>query len=500
MVSANRKGLVLTAQLVLATIVAAKNIVCYYGTWATYRNGNGKFSVTNIDPSLCTHLIYGFVGINTNGTIRVLDPWLDLEDNWGLGTMRQFNDLKYANPALKTLVAVGGWNEGSQKFSTVAQSALLRTRFAQDAARFCSYHGFDGLDVDWEYPAQRDGDPTVDRENFVSFLADLREEFSKRGLLLTAAVAATEASASISYNIPEIAKHLDFINVMAYDLHGPWESKTGHNAPLYVGPNDNTTNQKQLNVNSSIRYWVQQGIPTWKIMLGVAFYGRSFTLRSSSEHDVGAPSSGPGQAGQYTYESGFLGYNEICEKLVVDKWNQCWDADQKVPYAYGGNQWVGFDNVESLSLKCDFIDQYELGGVMLWSIETDDFHGRCGEKFTLLNTLNRRLHGSTTTITTTKQPSTTSEATESTGSTSTTLSTSHATDTSEGSSTTTQYSTTTTASDEFVCVTTGYFRDPENCATFYYCDRTSRYDFECPDGLVYDVENLVCNWPSVVKC
>ncbi|XP_001663099.2 chitinase-3-like protein 1 [Aedes aegypti] len=497
MVSANVTGLVLTTIVFLSKIINAKNIVCYYGTWATYRNGNGKFVVDNIDPFLCTHLIYAFVGINANGTIRVLDPWLDLEDNWGLGTMRQFNDLKNSNHKLKTLVAVGGWNEGSEKFSTVAESPILRKRFAQDAARFCSYHGFDGLDVDWEYPAQRDGDPTVDRENFVLFLADLREEFSNRGLLLTAAVAATESSASISYNIPEVSKYLDFINVMAYDLHGPWESKTGHNAPLFVGLHDNTTNKMQLNVKSSISYWLHQGVPARKIMLGVAFYGRSFTLRSNSEHGVGAPTSGPGQAGQYTYESGFLGYNEICEKLIVDKWNQNWDADQKVPYAYSGNQWVGFDNDESLSLKCDFVDQYELGGVMLWSIETDDFHGRCGEKFTLLNTLNSKLFGSTasTVATTSMQPSTTTNDSAPTWSTSpveTTVTTTVST------STITQ--STSTTSGEFVCVTTGYFRDPENCAKFYYCDKTSRYDFECPAGLVYDPENLICNWSNVVEC
>nr|XP_019543590.2 chitinase-3-like protein 1 [Aedes albopictus] len=499
MLSSNGAGLVIAVTFFLAKTIAARNIVCYYGTWAAYRNGNGKFSVSNIDPSLCTHLIYAFVGINANGTIRVLDPWLDLEDNWGLGTIRRFNDLKSSNPNLKTLVAVGGWNEGSQRFSTVAQNPILRKRFALDAARFCSYHGFDGLDVDWEYPAQRDGDPTIDRENFVTLLADLREEFSKRGLLLAAAVAAAESSASISYNIPEVVKYLDFINLMAYDLHGPWESRTGHNAPLYIGPHDNTTNKMQLNVNSSVNYWLSQGAPAWKIMLGVAFYGRSFTLRSNNEHGVGAPTSGPGQAGQYTYESGFLGYNEICEKLAADKWNQCWDADQKVPFAYGGSQWVGYDNVESLSLKCDFIDQHELGGVMLWSIETDDFHGRCGEKFTLLNTLNERLFGSPANTSTAPSvpPSTTTHASSPT---TRTTSTPQTTVTMTDTSTTTQQSP-SSDSDEFVCVTMGYFRDPNNCAKFYYCDNNgSRFEFECPEGLFYDEEKLVCNWPSVVNC
>lgn len=491
MVSAKLAGLVLVT-IVLPTIGGEKNIVCYFGTWAAYRNGAGKFSVDNIEPFLCTHLIYAFVGVNTNGTIQVLDPWLDLEDNWGLGTMRQLNNLKIINPSLKTLVAVGGWNEGSQKFSTVAQNAVLRARFVKDAAAFCIKHGFDGLDVDWEYPGQRDGDPTVDRENFVLLLADLKEEFSKHELLLTAAVAATEGSASISYNIPEISKHLDFINVMTYDMHGPWESKTGNNGPLYAGPQDTTLYQRQLNVNSSVSYWLEHGAPATKINLGMAFYGRSFTLRSASENGVGAPTSGPGQGGPYTYESGFLGYNEICEKLSVDKWNQCWDSNQRVPFAYGGNQWVGYDNVESLSSKCDFIYQHNLAGAMIWSIETDDFHGTCGERFTLLSTLNRRL-GNNGAITSTPPVSSSPSAPTWTSSTIQT------TATSDSFSTTTQQSS-TTATSGFKCVSTGYFRDPENCSVFYYCDRTTRFDFACPAGLYFDETTLVCNWPNLVNC
>lgn len=507
--------------LVIPTISATKNVICYYGTWATYRNGAGRFSVDNIDPFLCTHLIYSFVGINSNGTIAVLDPWLDLEENWGLGTMRKFNDLKSVNTNLKTLVAVGGWNEGSQKFSTVAQSATLRSRFAKDAAAFCTKHGFDGLDVDWEYPGQRDGDPVYDRENFVYFLADLRLELSKQGLLLTAAVAATETSALISYNIPEISKYLDFINLMTYDLHGPWEAATGHNAPLYAGPNDITSIQQQLNVKSSVVFWLKQGAPAGKLNLGVPFYGRSFTLRSTSEHNVGAPTNGPGQGGPYSYESGFLGYNEVCEKLLLEKWNYAWDDSQLVPYAYSGNQWVGYDDPESIMIKTSFIHQYELAGGMVWSIETDDFKGKCGEKFVLLTTLKNGLDtssptvpttstaSSTSSVTTTEQASSisTPEGANTEGTSTTTLQTTTSSNTPEETNPTTHHTSTTTPkptttqdSGSFKCVDTGYFRDPVNCSKFYYCLRNERYDFECPKGLYFDQKILACNWESSVEC
>lgn len=94
-------------------------MVCYYGTWATYRHGNGKFGVENIDPHLCTHIIYSFLGISNDGSLRVLDEYLDLEENWGRGNIKKFINLKLSNPKLKLLIAVGGWNEGSLGFSNV---------------------------------------------------------------------------------------------------------------------------------------------------------------------------------------------------------------------------------------------------------------------------------------------------------------------------------------------------------------------------------------------
>ncbi|XP_055609283.1 chitinase-3-like protein 1 [Uranotaenia lowii] len=497
-------GFVLSTLMVIGVLSNDKKFVCYYGSWAVYRNGKGAFSVDNIDPFLCTHLIYSFVGLNVNGTIRVLDPWNDLEENWGRGAMKQFNNLKRYNPKLRTLVAIGGWNEGSMVYSGVAKNSALRSRLARDAADFCLTHGFDGFDLDWEYPGQRDGDPSVDRENFSLLLAEMREEFDKKGLLLTAAVASTQTSASISYNIPEVAKFVDFINVMAYDLHGPWEPLTGHNAPLLPGPHDISPLQYELNVEAVVRFWLQSGAPAEKLVLGLPLYGRSFTLRFDNNHTIGAATSGPGQGGQYSYEAGFLGYNEVCEKLMFSKWNRCWDDDQKVPYAYSGNQWVGYDDEESLTLKVDLIKQYGLAGAMVWSIETDDFHGSCGEKNVLLNTIARELElvpppptPSTTTEGSTQTTTTTPDSTTTTSSTATPTTTVESTQT---ATTTTPGSTSSTTIDPQQCPGIGYFRDAHDCSKFYYCDGTTRFEFRCAIGLYFDETILACNWAHLVDC
>lgn len=148
--------------------------MCYVGTWAVYRPGLGRFDIENINPFLCTHLIYGFFGINEDGSIRIIDPYLDLEENWGRGHIKRFNALKSQNPSLKTMAAIGGWNEGSRKFSLVAANPALRRHFIEASINFCRKYQFDGVDLDWEYPAQRGGNETVDKENHAVWLQETR--------------------------------------------------------------------------------------------------------------------------------------------------------------------------------------------------------------------------------------------------------------------------------------------------------------------------------------
>lgn len=278
-------------------------MVCYHGTWSTYRSGNGRFTVEDIDPNLCTHIIYSFVGINSDGSIRILDSNLEISQN----NLNRFNALKSQNANLKTLVAIGGWNEGSATFSTVAASSSLRAAFVQSALNFVQTYGFDGFDLDWEYPAQRGGG-SADKANFALLLQEFRAEFDKYGLLLTAAVAATSGSVDLSYDVPSLSQYLDIINVMAYDFHGTWDGVTGQNAPLYASSVDSSA---EINVDAAISGWISRGADPQKIALGLGVYGRSYTLSSASNRGLGAPISGAGNSGPYTLEAGMLGYNEV---------------------------------------------------------------------------------------------------------------------------------------------------------------------------------------------
>lgn len=179
-------------------------MVCYYGSWAVYRPEKGKFPVENIDPFLCTHVIYTFAGLGYDNKIRSLDPWNDLKDNYGKGAFERFTRLKEVNPKLKTLIAIGGWNEGSIKYSAMAASPDARKGFIDSVMDFLPKYNFDGLDLDWEYPAARGGKPE-DRENFASLVKELKTAFGSR-FLLTAAVSAGKWFIDPGYDVPVISR------------------------------------------------------------------------------------------------------------------------------------------------------------------------------------------------------------------------------------------------------------------------------------------------------
>lgn len=459
-----------------------KKVVCYVGTWAVYRPGQGRFDIEHIDPLLCTHLMYGFFGINEDATVRVIDPYLDLEENWGRGHIKRFVALKSVNPQLKTLAAIGGWNEGSRKFSKMAASAELRKRFIHDCVAFCQRHGFDGIDLDWEYPAQRDGDPLIDRENHAQLVEEMRQVFDQYGLLMTAAVASVEFSAGVSYDIARVSKSFHFLNVMVYDMHGAWESYCGINAPLYRGPADTTDQQAQLNVNASIHFWLANGAPPEKLVLGIPLYGRSFTLANAANSQIGAAVVGGGTAGPYTREPGVLGYNEFCEKLQTESWDLRWSDEQQTPYAVRNNQWLGYDDLRSVQLKVQYLLDLKLGGAMVWSLETDDFRGVCGGgKYPLMTEIRSLLNGGTPSPTTTAPSTSTSVTSEGPG----------------------VSVTTSPPSGDGPCAEghIGFVPHPEDCSRYYMCVGVQTgFEFSCPAGTLFDPNLNVCNWSDKVNC
>ena len=185
-----------------------------------------------------------------------------------------------------------------------------------------------------------------------------------------------------AYEISTLGSVLDWINLMTYDLHGSQDPVTGHHTALVGSPGD------QLTVSFAVMYWIGQGMPANKIALGMALYGRAFRLVDINNHGLGASASGNAQPGTYTKESGFLAYYEICSQSFTIVTGTA----VKAPYGYKGNEWVGFDDVNSLQRKVDLIKSKNLRGAMFWAIDLDDFQNMCGQgKFPLISSVRNAL-------------------------------------------------------------------------------------------------------------
>jgi chitinase len=364
-----------------------KRVVGYFTEWAIYQR---KYNVSDIPAAKLTHVNYAFAKI-ANGECALHDPYAAIDkaypgDKWDPGELRgnfkQLQLLKKKHPHLKTLISVGGWTL-SGPFSDAALTAESRAKFARSCVAFLLKYGFDGVDLDWEYPVSGglSGNKTrpADKQNYTLLLAELRKQLDARGkkdgkhhLLTIAAPAGPQTYRNLE--LDRVAALVDWLNLMAYDFHGGWSPLTNFNAPLYASSTDPTKDEvvrKKFNVDAAVKAYRAAKVPADKIVVGVPFYGRGWAGVKDVNDGLYQP-RGPNLP-KGTWEAGVFDYKDLAANYV-GKLKRHWHAEAKVPWLFDARRglMISYDDPESLRLRAEYVRQNGLGGVMFWELSADD--------------------------------------------------------------------------------------------------------------------------------
>lgn len=361
-------------------------VVCYYYGWAISRPSPMNYRVEDVPLDMCTYVVLAFVGIDrrTWGLKSIIPTYKRDESLY-----RNFTDLKTRHLYLRTMLAVGGWNTDGRLFSEMANDPKKRATFVQNALKWMLDYGFDGLEVIWKYPAYEPrGGSAQDKESFVQLMKELKEAFKPHPLFVTAAVPLGQSYLEEGYDIPRLAESVDWFNVLAYDLRGVWDRFTDVHSILYKRASDRKYYQ-ELTIAEGMKRLLRLGAPKQKLMLGIAYYGRSYVLRNPERHGIKAPvkPNVQAQVGPYVRSHEVIGYYEICPHVKSGAWHREFDDEAKCPYAYHDDQWIGYEDEESVAHKMDFIIREGYRGVMVFNNDLDDFRGVCGPKNPLMTVI-----------------------------------------------------------------------------------------------------------------
>ena len=392
-------GLAAWALLAASPVAAqARRFAGAYTEWSVYGpNNSPKLVPANIPADSLTHVNYAFlVPSDPDGDgyydCAINDTWAALQKplsptvpgtqtGENLGTLNQLRRLRtYQQSRGKSLLlifAVGGASD-SAAFSAIAADAAHRQHFASSCVTLMQQQGFDGLDLDWEYPSY------TETASFTALLQDLRNSLNAAGndpRTGTAYLLTMDGPAGYyadRYDAAGVAPLVNWVNVMTYDFSGCWGmSNTGHDSPLQgsLDDPDGSGNSDQ----AAIQDWIARGVPAAKINFGLPYYAKIFQALLSAGPNPSYPGRyAPINSAQNDYPTcdtdGSLDYWDIVQRyLNLNGYNRIWDAQQSVPFLYKdqASYWISYDDPTSIAAKVDWAKSAGLGGVFVWELSQE---------------------------------------------------------------------------------------------------------------------------------
>ncbi|MBB6463922.1 glycosyl hydrolase family 18 protein [Flammeovirga kamogawensis] len=286
---------------------------------------------------------------------------------------------------IKVMASIGGWSM-CKHFPEMAADPVKKARFIQDCVTLVEDYGFDGIDIDWEYPGPFAGMNFIgtedDYHNYTLLMQDIREAIGPDRLITAAFSASPTKLENLEWS--ELNKVMDYYNMMTYDFHGGWSGIAGHNSPLYPYEGEEWG---EFSWDQTFTYMRDQlGIDTEKINMGMAFYGRGVvvdgtpgvnapTIKKDITFSVDGPVSSAADMNHWGATEGSPYYFQVKEAIANGGWTKHWDDQAKVPYLTktesGVSYFTSYDDEESIKLKSEYITDNNIGGVIIWQMFTD---------------------------------------------------------------------------------------------------------------------------------
>lgn len=389
----------------------------YYSNWSPY--SPRLHYPHDINLSQVSHIYYSFFLVDgETGTLKSSDEWSDFamdiykplaiklnklnrEDvdqelyakNLPMGLIGELNFLRHSNVLgdknakdFKVIMSVGGWSN-RQEFPKVVRDAKKFDKFIDSCVDTMFKYGFDGIDLDWEFPEDDGFEPQKYLEivqNLRRKLDDLESDIfgghsagNHNRFHLSMATPGFAEKLNIM-PIVEMNKHIDIWNMMTYDYYGEWSETTGYHSNLYdSGPQNekvdmlykyshSSGSDERLCGNAAVTQMIEKfGVDSKKITLGMAAYGRGFKKVSANKTDTRfIDKAFHGVSGGSDGETGIWLYNQ----LPLGGSNEVFDPDYVSAFCFNpkSKTFVGYDNVDSVSVKTQYIKDMKLAGGFWW--------------------------------------------------------------------------------------------------------------------------------------
>jgi chitinase len=350
----------------IATLFAA--VPACRAVWVTgYYPGyeQGALPPPAIDFSVVTHVIQFSILPNADGTVSRAN---------GLTAAGSASLVSRAHAAGRSaLICVGG--AGSESAFQAASAASMRAAFIGNLTNFLATNDYDGIDLDWE-PL-----PASDFNQFTNLVIELRAAlagFAQHKLLTVAAGAYPnygDPADSEAGMFAGLQSELDQINLMTYDLSGPWPGwVTWFNSPIYDGGyRFPSTGGLVPSVDGAVSRFLVDGVPAAKLGVGLAFYGYVWSGGTgTSTGGAGLPRQSWSTAPTATT----LSYANLLTTYYQSNLYH-WDSAAQAPYlsidnaGSANDKFISYDDKHTCEAKLSYVRNHFLGGLMIWELGQD---------------------------------------------------------------------------------------------------------------------------------